>query len=539
MKQKHQSRRLAQILKELLVVSLLFNFQFSIFNSAWAQMKGGVPVKVSNKTQMVNGKRYYVHVVDQGQTVYAISRAYGLKEVEAITKKDIHFLQIGDTVWLPCKGQRLPDGTVAPPATGSAEPATEAGMRNGQATSQQHTAVNTDVRQQQAERREPAQPETPLGPTAEIRQRVNPQSVVVSLMMPFNLSQMDKISTSKFDVEQRGKTVYKSLEFIQFYEGLLLGLEQLEKMGYNVVLNVVDVEENTKEAVDRAFYSHKVAESDLLIALLTRQPFERVSELAREARLFVVNPVSDRQEIVRGNPYVFKCLPSVEARAREIVGSIRSTLPGSEVFILHSGAKGEKNAIQALTSAMEAEGNMHYTLVDWAKAQRLTTMLKEHGRAAVVSVYDQDKAKNRIYVSQLLNKLSSIKKDTPYLYTFDDWTTQYADVDFGQLQNLNYHTFYADWLLTDERQRAFVDRFREEYKTEPTNAYAGMANDIIIYFVCGLQQRGTAFFESPAIPQPAGVMYPIRFSRARQDWGFENGEALLHRMSDYQFIVVK
>ena len=248
MKQKHQSRRLAQILKELLVVSLLFNFQFSIFNSAWAQMKGGVPVKVSNKTQMVNGKRYFVHVVDQGQTVYAISRAYGLKEVEAITKKDIHFLQIGDTVWLPCKGQRLPDGTVAPPATGSAEPATDASMRNGQATSQQHTAVNTDVRQQQAERREPAQPETPLGPTAEIRQRVNPQSVVVSLMMPFNLSQMDKISTSKFDVEQRGKTVYKSLEFIQFYEGLLLGLEQLEKMGYNVVLNVVDVEENTNEA---------------------------------------------------------------------------------------------------------------------------------------------------------------------------------------------------------------------------------------------------------------------------------------------------
>ena len=240
MKQKHQSRRLAQILKELLVVSLLFNFQFSIFNSAWAQMKGGVPVKVSNKTQMVNGKRYFVHVVDQGQTVYAISRAYGLKEVEAITKKDIHFLQIGDTVWLPCKGQRLPDGTVAPPATGSAEPATDAGMRSGQATSQQHTAVNTDVRQQQAERREPAQPETPLGPTAEIRQRVNPQSVVVSLMMPFNLSQMDKISTSKFDVEQRGKTVYKSLEFIQFYEGLLLGLEQLEKMeaegGFKTVL---------------------------------------------------------------------------------------------------------------------------------------------------------------------------------------------------------------------------------------------------------------------------------------------------------------
>ena len=92
--------------------------------TAMAQMKGGVAVKVSHRTQVVNGKRYFVHVVEQGQTVYAISRAYGLKEVEAITKKDIHFLQVGDTVWLPCKGQKLPDGSVAPPATGQAETAT-------------------------------------------------------------------------------------------------------------------------------------------------------------------------------------------------------------------------------------------------------------------------------------------------------------------------------------------------------------------------------------------------------------------------------
>ena len=84
--------------------------------------------------------------------------------------------------------------------------------------------------------------EAVIGQVATIRPRVNPQSIVVSLMMPLNLSQMDKISTSKFDVEQRGKTTYKSLEFIQFYEGLLLGLEKLEKRGYNVTLNVVDVE---------------------------------------------------------------------------------------------------------------------------------------------------------------------------------------------------------------------------------------------------------------------------------------------------------
>ncbi|MBR1834733.1 MAG: ABC transporter substrate-binding protein [Bacteroidales bacterium] len=538
MKQKHHIRRAAKILQGLLVVSLLFNFQFSTFNSARAQMKGGVAVKVTRKTQMMNGKRYFIHIVEQGQTVYAISRAYGLKEVEAITKKDIHFLQVGDTVWLPCKGQRLPDGTTAPQAT-DAPAATPQGTAAQPASSEargQHAAQASAATQISAAA---PQVQTVYGPGAEVRQRVNPQSIVVSVMMPLYLSQMESISTSKFDVEQRGKTTYKSLEFIQFYEGLLLGLDQLEKMGYNVTLNVVDVEGNSDEVVEQAFRSHKVAESDLLIAMLTRQPFEKVSKLARAANLFVVNPVSDREEIVKDNPYVFKCMPSVQAKAKATVEAIHNTLPTAEVYVIHSGARAEKSALAALTAEMDKVEGMRYRLVDWAKAQKLTTMLKNDGQTVVVSLYDQDKAKNRIYASQLLNKLSSIKNNTPYLFTFVDWTSLYTDIDFAQLQNLNYHTFYGDWLMTDDVQRAFVERFREEFKTEPISGYAGMANDIILYFVSGLHQRGTAFFESPVIPQPKGMIYPLRFSHDRQDYGYENGEAVLYRMSDFQFKAVK
>lgn len=506
--------------------------------TGWAQMKGGVAVKVSRKTQMVNGKRYFVHIVDQGQTVYAISRAYGLKEVEAITKKDIHFLQVGDTVWLPCKGQKLPDGSVAPPATDHAA--------NSQSPSSQSASSAGQTAYYQSAHAEPAKPSSasdkddePLGETAVIRPRVNPQSIVVSLMMPFNLSQMEKISTSKFDVEQRGKITYKSLEFIQFYEGMLLGLDQLERMGYNVVLNVVDVEGTTDEAVEQAFRSHNVAQSDLLITMLTRQPFQKAAKLARESQLFVVNPVADRQEIVEGNPYVFKCMPSCQARARQMVQTIHATLPSSEVFVVHSGAKSEKAALQALTAEMDKVQGMQYKLVDWSQSAKLTSMLKNSGRAVVVSLYDQDKSKNRIYVSQLLNKLSSIKTNTPYLFTFDDWTAQYSDIDFAQLQNLNYHTFYADWLMSNPVHKDFVDRFRDRFKTEPTNVYAGMANDIILYFVCGLQQKGTAFFSSPAANSPEGVIYPLTFSRIRQDYGFENDKAILYRMTDFQFFPVK
>lgn len=512
---------------------------FLLFSSAcMAQMKGGTPVQVSHKVQVINGKRFMVHVVEQGQTVYAIARAYGLKEVEAVTKKDVHFLQIGDTVWLPCRGQKMSDGTVAPPASVSQSTTASSQPAQGNAPDPQSSSSVVSTVGKTANAAPAAETEKSLGPTAVIRPRVNPNNIVVSLMMPLNLSQMDKISTSKFDVEQRGKISYKSLEFIQFYEGLLLGLDRLEQMGYNIVLNVVDVEGEEDADVEKAFRSHNVAQSDILIAMLTRRPFHKAASLARDAQLFIVNPVSDRAEILDNNPYVFKCMPSSQAYAKATVSAIRHTLPTAPIYIVHSNAKNEKTNLRSLTDELDRSG-MTYSLVDWAASAKFTNMLRKGDQSVVISLYDQDKTKNRIYVSQLLNKLSAIKTRTPYLFTFDDWSATYSDVDFAQLQNLNYHTFNADWNMSNPNHKDFVDLFRQRYKTEPTQTYAGMANDIILYFVCGLQQKGTDFFRNPVIPAPKGMLYPLSFSHIRADNGFENQFTIIYRMTDYHFTPVE
>lgn len=513
---------------------LVFVFVFVLASMAvWAQMPGGKAVQVSHKTQVVGGKLYFIHIVEQGQTVYAITRAYGLKEVEAVTKKDIHFLQIGDTVWLPCKGQRLSDGTVAP-AVGSAVDNGDGASKNSGASSASNSSSASST-SSASKTSTTSEKDEKQGIPAVIRPRVSGQSIVVSLMMPLHLSQMDKISTSKFDVEQRGKTTYKSFEFIQFYEGLVLGLEQLERMGYHVTLNVVDVEETSDEAVEQAYRSHNVAQSDLLIALLTRQPFEKAAQLAKESNLFIVNPISDRPEIVKDNPYVFKCMPSREAYAKSVVRAIHHLLPSGPVYVVHSGSKQEAASLQVLSDELTAHPELQWQQFNWSAASKLTAALKSAPRAAVVSLYEQDRSKQRIYVGQLLNKLSSFKGKFPYFFTFDDWSVDYGDIDFAQLQNLNYHTFYYDWNTDDEDQAAFVQLFRERYKTEPVFAYAGMANDIIIYFVCGLQQKGTDFFRTPVLKQPKGMMRPMVFSQKRADWGFENQSAILFRMVDYHF----
>ena len=72
----------------MLFACILFNLQFSFFNTAQASAQGTktVAVKVSNKTQTINNKEYYIHIVEPGQTLFSIARAYGL-QVQRITSR--------------------------------------------------------------------------------------------------------------------------------------------------------------------------------------------------------------------------------------------------------------------------------------------------------------------------------------------------------------------------------------------------------------------------------------------------------------------
>ena len=516
-------------MKSIYRTSLILVFLLTLSATLWAQMPGGNAVTLSNKTQTLNGKKYYIHIVEQGQTVYAITRAYGLREFEAVTRKDIHFLQVGDTVWIPSKAES--DAKVSD-AFGKTTIDTTPASKN----SSKGKADNKAAAQYQ-----PPAEEKPdqLGPSAVIRSRINPNSIVVSLMMPLYLSQADKISTSKFDIEQRGKITYKSFEFIQFYEGLLIGLDRLTQMGCNVILNVVDIEGTTDADVDQAFKNGNVAQSDFVIALLTRQPFERAAKLARDAQLFIINPLSDRSEIVADNPYVFKCMPSIQARAKALADGIQHYIPNAPIYIVQSGAKAEKPMLDQLCREFNSRNNSSYTIVDWNAAAKFTNALKTDHHAAIVTLYDQGKDRNRVYTGNLLNKLSAYKTNAPVLFSFDDWTTLYSDVDFSRLQHLTYHTFYAYYDGSDACHRSFIESFRDRYKTEPTSMYAGMAHDIIIYFVNGLQQKGTDFWKAPAVANPKGMLYPLSFSHSRSDYGFENQSAQLYRMQEYHFIPIK
>lgn len=499
--------------------------------TVWSQAPGTAPVKVSYETQVLHGRKYYVHIVEKGQTVYSIAKAYKVESFDAVTHVDIHFLHPGDTVWLPAKGQ----------FSASAE-AMEA--------EKQEAIRRQDEQRRQAEERRQVQQVPPVDvpdvPTPPQAKEPEPESVStpptvrrtgktlrVSLMMPLHLNQIDEISTTKFDIEQRGKKSYRQFEFIEFYEGILLALDQLASQGVDVELDVADVSENTAAAVEQAFAKHRMAQSDFVVALLFRDAFDRAAALAKEAGVYIVNPMATRSEICADNAYMVKIQPSLESQVRAVLDNMKAERPKGHLYVIHGGGASEKPVLDEVKRQLAARKDIKYTLFNWSQNAKLTATLKGTPGCSVLSIYDQKSDQMRVYVSNLLNRLAAFKTGTPTLYTLSDWTRDYSDVDFAQLQLLNYHTFSSSWDMTNAVHVEFLKSFRERYGSEPTSPLAATGYDLTLYIVGGLSRSNSAFWSQPT-PSLSTQVHPLHLGRKQA--GLENDQPQLFRMEQLRFV---
>ena len=364
-------------------------------------------------------------------------------------------------------------------------------------------------------------------------ERKSGKALKVALMMPLHLDQIDQISTSKFDIEQRGKKSYRQFEFIEFYEGVLLALDKLAEQGISVQLNVVDVSTNTPAQVEEAFVSHNVAQSDFVVALLLRDCFDKAAELARQAGVYIVNPMATRSELCAENPYMVKIQPSLSGMITLMLNNMKVERPDAHLYIIHSNSKAEKPAMDELKRQLTERGDIKYTIFNWSQSAKLASVMKATPKCNVVSIYDQDKDNNRVFCINLLNRLSSIKKDSPTLYTLNDWTREYGDIDFAQLQLLNYHTYSQGWDMTNDVHVQFLQSFRNRFGSEPTSQLAATGHDLMLYIVGGLSRRSSEFWRNPGNSLPT-LIQPLHLSRNVA--GLENDKAQLYRMEDLRFV---
>ena len=157
-------------------------------------------------------------------------------------------------------------------------------------------------------------------------------------------------------------------------------------------------------------------------------------------------------------------MPSIEGSVKAILGVVKNNFNNPHLYLIHSNSSLEKQWFDEFKKQLSEQKDIEYTLFSWAASNRLLQMLKNDNGNVVVSIYDEAPGKNKAYTINLLNKLFSLKKTTPTLITTQNYIKMYNDIDYNQLQRLEYHTINNTFLdYSNPNHKEFIDKFKERF----------------------------------------------------------------------------
>lgn len=296
----------------------------------------------SDIRETVDGKEYFIHTIRKGQTLYMISKAYGVEVNEIIRENP----QVKDGI--------RADETLRIPVPGPSVPVKKKG---GSTTEKQ---VDPAKREGGSEAVKPADsvpaPLLPCGVDTTTRKPL----YHVALMLPLSLGAADKLDTANPDPKVLRNL--KSFQFLPYYEGFLEALDSLKKTGLRVKLHVYDADRDTSRT-RQLLKKPEMKEMDLIFGLLYHQNFQIAAAWAKKNRVNLVNPISERAGLVEGNPFVYQVQPLRSSQVPQIAEYLATAGAGAKVVIIRSGQYRDRDAPEKLKKACE-EKSLDVELAD-------------------------------------------------------------------------------------------------------------------------------------------------------------------------------
>lgn len=364
------------------------------------------------------------------------------------------------------------------------------------------------------------------------------RKVNMAVFMPLNYDYVDQLTFTKFNIDEKKRQRYKCFDYIYFYEGIRIALNNLEKSGFNVDCYVYDVGDNDITKVQEALNSEDMNKMDVIVPLVFKQPFSLIADYARRKQIPVVNPMSNDLSILDNN-YVFKIQPSPAAEVETIIRYIRRDFADANIVVVHDN-KPELKAVIDYYQQLLSKGKNTWTILDYNKqGSKLSSKIKEGKKNVVINLVDKGNSRdNENYSKRLLSNLS-FKSDIDIVLFADYSWIEFPHLDYSLLEKLHYHftlNHYNDY--TNSNFVDFVKEYRTNFKTEPDRIYAALGYDITMFFVNSIISNGEAFIENPNIGKVDKIISNFYFERRDENSGYQNKKTTIYKMEDYKIRAV-
>jgi LysM repeat protein len=406
----------------------------------------------------------------------------------------------------------------------------------------------------------------------------------VALMMPLYLEQVDE----KFLQEEvsNKQLLAKPFSYLHFYEGFMIAVDSMvSSLDMKIDLKVYDVDQDTAK-LSAVLNDTTLRDVDMIVGPFHLKPFERMMSFANENEIMIINPMTNREDLLIGNKNMVKVKPSFSYQMQWLEQLIADKYQDNNIFVLAMDSScmeraymiGEiasrniveysyvpnqriKRIIKKYQDAMKNEeiefdstkyqsDNITFDVAMINEFPDDTTKLKNQVAVYDYSIDSLNKVKNvasafrenlfvvygdsKVFANEMINKLNIFSKDYPVsLIALPDWSK------FDRLFNENLmklSTVYFDDDYTDYDSYVvgkFICKFREEYGTEPKDmAYHGF--NIGWYFLNALINYGDNVVDGIATFRIPLLNTKYYFERKDINDGYENTFWNVYQYKNYE-----
>jgi LysM repeat protein len=540
--------------------------------------------------------KFIYHSMKPGETVYSLSKSYGVSEDEIIQSNpgiDINKLSIGTEIAIPKRefmsNQQKFDDQESKYIFHK--------VLMGETLSSIAKQYGLSVRQLRRENRDLRFPQVgdyvriPGVKKAEFQviEQVKPDTITaipeestaivarpagftavkdlngtldVAILLPFYLrenSNRTEIDSSKI---VKGKKIYKvnkvsddwiypgSLDFLEMYEGILLATDTLRSMGLNINLHTYDIKSDTVE-ITRLIESGKLDRMDLIIGPVYSGNLSIVSQYAGNLGIPVVSPVPliNNSALIK-NPTLFMASSSLEIAQKALARKIGEYYDHNIVFI-HADTLDMDDDVKRFKGLIfsELSYKMPYEDIKFKEFKfysrsmfnndsinRLGNALSEQSKNLIIIASEDPPVISEVVdnVSGLARRFNTKLFAYPVIRDLDERLDQKELFD---MDILVYSPYWIDYSKMNVKH--FNSQFRHKFHTQPLEkSFAWQGFDIAYYFLSGLAMQGKKFIDHPETHFPELLQSEYDFKRKQEGDGFENQKLFLVRYTkDYEVIL--
>jgi LysM repeat protein/ABC-type branched-subunit amino acid transport system substrate-binding protein len=529
-------------------------------------------IKKSTRIEKIDGKKYYIHTVEQGQTLYAIAKVYSLEvndivldnpdaidgikpgqELKILLSKSVRNSYSTSTTDGKTKTHKVESGqtlysisrqyNVTVESIKAINPELKDGLKAGMViklpdnAKEQKAVTDTDTpikenKENTSEKENHGVTELSVkkDTTFSLRKK---EVYNVALFAPFHLENVDNIDVDKI-AHDIGQIPGKTEQAIQFYQGFRLAMDSLKKAGLKVQLYVYDIDDGDSLRVQQILHKTEFTSMQLIVGPLTGGCFTWVSKFAHDKNIPIVAPLSQQNKILLNNECVSKLIPSMTTQLEEQAAFIAKHYKEENVILITNSNPKETQYTTAFRNAyseLQRNGLVKDSLRQLKGVEGLSKSISS-SKINVVIVPSGGQA----YVTDVLRMLNTLaEKNTIIVFGMQSWRN-FASLDYDYLNKLQLHyttNSFVDY--EDDVTADFVKKYRLSFDEEPAQA-SFQGYDAGFYYLNALRLYGVEFGKKLPSMKWSGIQSAFDLYKTSPESGFENKAVNMVMIQDYKLI---